>query len=228
MLLKEDEDSEMEDDAMSSEDDSDTEEEESSDEDTETSDDDATEEDDVESDEDSNVEDDSETVDDEEVEDDSEETEDEEDSETLEESDSDDGQAAEVSGDGVVVLVEETELVSLVPQAQDPDADQLQFTFTTPLDENGEWQTTYGDAGEYTVTVTASDGTLTANQDVLVIVRKKEEAPTFDITRPIESAADLDETETLLFSVEATDLNDDDLEYSWKLDGVEVGYGRRI
>ncbi|MBI2656480.1 hypothetical protein HYX03_01960 [Candidatus Woesearchaeota archaeon] len=127
-------------------------------------------------------------------------------------------------GKPVVITVQETELVSLSPQAEDPDKNtNLVFTFTSPLSENGEWQTTYGDAGEYTVTVTASDGELTTSKDVLVIVNKKEEAPTIDSAKPIESGLAIDENQAIDFSVAASDLNKDTLTYAWKLDGDDVG-----
>ena len=124
----------------------------------------------------------------------------------------------------VVIVVQETELVSLSPQAEDPDKDtDLVFTFTSPLNENGEWQTNYGDAGEYTITLTASDGESTASRDILIIVNKKEETPTIDSAKPIESGLAIDETKAVEFSVAASDLNKDTLTYSWKLDGVDVG-----
>ena len=124
----------------------------------------------------------------------------------------------------VVIVVQETDLVSLSPQAEDPDKNtNLVFTFTSPLDENGEWQTKYGDAGEYTITVTASDGESTTSREVLVIVNKKEEAPTINVARPIESALVIAETEGIDFSVEASDLNKDPLTYSWKVDGNDAG-----
>ncbi|MBI2649924.1 hypothetical protein HYX04_01270 [Candidatus Woesearchaeota archaeon] len=124
----------------------------------------------------------------------------------------------------VVIVVEETELVSLSPQAEDPDKDtNLIFTFTSPLNENGEWQTAYGDAGEYTVTITASDGESTTSRDVLIIVNKKEETPTIDSAKPIESGLAIDETQAVEFSVAASDLNKDALSYAWKLDGADVG-----
>ena len=129
----------------------------------------------------------------------------------------------EIPEDATVLIVEETKLVSLVPNAEDPDKDALIFTFTSPLDDNGEWQTTYGDAGEYTVTITASDGSLTASKEVLVIVKRKEEAPTLDSFTPEETITTIDETEEVAFSVMASDLNKDILRYSWKLDGVGIG-----
>ena len=134
-------------------------------------------------------------------------------------------EGAEPAGEteeAIVIIVEETELVSLVPTANDPDADLLAYTFTSPLNENGEWQTTYGNAGEYTVAITASDGELTTSKDVLVIVNKKEEAPVIDDVAPEETALETDENTAIDFSVKASDLNKDELTYSWKLDGAEV------
>ncbi len=122
-----------------------------------------------------------------------------------------------------VVVVQETDLVNLIPKAQDLDADKLVFTFTSPLNELGEWQTIYGDAGEYTVTVTVSDGKSTDSRDVLIIVNKKEEAPTIDNSWPIESSLVIEETQSIDFKAEASDLNNDPLTYSWKFDGNEAG-----
>src|SRR3989338_918077 len=129
----------------------------------------------------------------------------------------------ELPEDATVLIVKETELVNLVPNAEDPDKDTLIFTFTSPLDDNVQWQTTYGDAGEYTITVTASDGSLTASKEVLIIVNRKEEAPTLDSFTPEETTIIVDETEQVAFSVAASDLNEDILRYSWKLDGVSIG-----
>jgi len=128
----------------------------------------------------------------------------------------------ELPEDAIVIIIDETELVNLVPEAQDPDGDELFFTFTSPLDENGEWSTTYGDAGEFTVTVIVSDGISTASKEVLIIINKKHEAPVFDSFSPTATAVELDETQTIDFEVTASDLNDDDLEFSWKLDGISV------
>ena len=121
-----------------------------------------------------------------------------------------------------VIIVDENEKVSLTPKAEDPDNDKLTFTFTSPLDSNGEWQTTYGDSGEYTITVTASDGSLTTSKDVLIIVKKKEEAPVFESFEPKDAAVEVKETEAVDFEVVASDLNKDELLYEWKLDGARV------
>ena len=125
--------------------------------------------------------------------------------------------------DAPVIMVKETELVSLVPQAEDPDKDTLVFTFTSPIDDHGEWQTTYGDAGEYTATVTASDGSLTTSREILIIVNRKEEAPVIDSFSPQDKAIKIDETDAIQFKVDVSDLNDDVLRYIWKLDGETIG-----
>ena len=129
----------------------------------------------------------------------------------------------EIAEDATVIIVEETDFVRLVTNAEDPDEDALVFTYTTPLDDKGEWSTTYGDSGEYTVTLTASDGELTASKEVLIIVNRKEEAPTFDSLRTSETAIEIGETEAITFSVVASDLNEDILSYLWKLDGENIG-----
>ena len=128
----------------------------------------------------------------------------------------------ELAEDANVVIVQESDLVSLTPKAEDPDQDTLTFIFTSPLDDKGEWQTNYGDAGEYTATVTASDGQLTASKEVLIIVKRKEEAPKLDSSMPQETVITIDETETVAFEAKASDLNNDVLRYLWKIDGVEV------
>lgn len=128
----------------------------------------------------------------------------------------------ELKEEAKVIIVEETELISLKPKATDPDADKLTFTYTTPLNKDGKWQTGYGDAGEYTITVTVSDGQLSATKDVLVIVNKKEEVPVIDEALPEEQTLGATENSKLTFSVKASDLNKDILTYSWKLDDDEV------
>ena len=127
-----------------------------------------------------------------------------------------------------VLLVKETDLVSLKPSVQDPDQDELTVTYTSPLDDQGSWQTKYGDAGEYTVSITASDGQLSTSQDVLIIVNKKEEAPTIDSFSPEDDSLQALEDSELEFSVEASDLNSDTLSYTWTVDGEGAGSGKDL
>jgi hypothetical protein len=117
--------------------------------------------------------------------------------------------------------IEETEKLSLGLETEDPDADKLVYTFTSPLDENGEWQTTYGDAGEYNVVVTVSDGENDVSEEVLIIVNRKEAEPTIDSFAPKEEIVVIDEGNNLQFKVDASDLNGDELSYKWFI-GDEV------
>ncbi|MCM8781755.1 MAG: LamG domain-containing protein, partial [Candidatus Omnitrophica bacterium] len=76
------------------------------------------------------------------------------------------------------ITVDETELVKITPHATDLDGDIISYSFTAPLDSNGQWQTDYASAGTYTTTVTATDPTgLKDTQDVKITVRNINRAP---------------------------------------------------
>ena len=76
------------------------------------------------------------------------------------------------------ISVNEGELVNLNLKAEDPDGDEIKYTYSEPLDENGKWQTKIGDAGTYTATVTASDGVLSTIENIMIIVKQVNHAPT--------------------------------------------------
>lgn len=76
------------------------------------------------------------------------------------------------------VTVDENQLVTITPHATDVDGGVINYSFTSPLNSSGQWQTNYTSAGTYTVTVTATDpGGLTDTQDVRIIVRNVNRAP---------------------------------------------------
>jgi len=82
-----------------------------------------------------------------------------------------------VWGETRAYYVKETDLVKIDPQAIDPDNDKLNYYFSYPLNDLGEWQTNYGDAGEYYINITASDGQYQTTQRILLVVDKKNRAP---------------------------------------------------
>src|SRR3989344_4967634 len=125
-------------------------------------------------------------------------------------------------------VIQETEKLSLKVNATDPDADKLATTYSPPLDDNGEWQTTYGDAGQYTVTVTVSDGIKSASNDVLIIVKKKEESPKIESFIPTQDTLSIKEAESIDFRVLASDVNKDTLAYGWILDGKKAKDGEEF
>jgi len=124
--------------------------------------------------------------------------------------------------------VSETEKLSLNLNVDDPDADRLVYTFTSPLDKNGEWQTTYGDAGEYKAKITVSDGENEVSEDVTIIVHRKEESPVIEVFSPEESPIVIDEGGKIEFSAEASDLNKDELIYTWTINDKIVSNEKGI
>jgi len=77
--------------------------------------------------------------------------------------------------------VTEGDLVSFPNlKAKDPDGDPITYTFSSPLNEKGEWKTSEGDAGEYKITITASDGKTEVSQQVILIVNSMNKPPVME------------------------------------------------
>ena len=111
------------------------------------------------------------------------------------------------STDVPTIVVDETELVNLEVSAIDEDGDPVYFSFGEPLNEFGQWQTTYGDNGTYNVEVKVSDGTSVTTQEVLIIVNKVNWPPRIS---PIDDVV-VNEGDTLLFEPEVIDEEGDEL-----------------
>jgi hypothetical protein len=76
------------------------------------------------------------------------------------------------------IEVDEGETIVLPINAYDPEGDELTIIVSGWMDSE-EYETTYDDAGEYDVTVTVSDGVLSASQDVHIIVNNVNRPPVF-------------------------------------------------
>jgi len=76
-----------------------------------------------------------------------------------------------------LVSAYEGELIELNPEAIDPDGDVVEYSFSDPFNEAGRWQTSFGDAGDYLITIMAHDGDEYTSQDVLVRVMKTNRPP---------------------------------------------------
>ncbi len=89
-------------------------------------------------------------------------------------------------------------------KATDPDGDPIKYTFASPLDTKGKWQTKVGDAGEYKVKITASDGKNDVSQEVMIVVKAKNKAPVITV-----SDVSVDEGETVRLEPKVTDADGD-------------------
>jgi hypothetical protein len=98
--------------------------------------------------------------------------------------------------------VTETETFTLKPVVSDPDTgDNVKVFYSAPLNSDGSWTPTYGDRGNYTVTVTATDGKLNATETFTLVVEKKYRAP---VLKAIDSISVM-EGETVKIPVQAYD-----------------------
>ncbi|MEM4260171.1 MAG: hypothetical protein QXG00_02945 [Candidatus Woesearchaeota archaeon] len=87
----------------------------------------------------------------------------------------------------VAKIIEGTEgdLIELKPKAIDPDGSEIKFTFSKPFNKEGLWQTQEGDAGKHLVTITADDGIDKTTQNVLVVIKPANKAPTVECPEKI-------------------------------------------
>ncbi len=80
------------------------------------------------------------------------------------------------------VRAEETDRIVLKPTIVDLEGDEYTVTYSAPFDSTGVWTTDYDDAGEYVVTITATDSEgATSSLDATVVVYERNRAPTFQI-----------------------------------------------
>ena len=103
------------------------------------------------------------------------------------------------------ITVKENELIKLHVSVADPDKDSVTYTFSQPLDKNGEWKTNYGDAGDYVVTIAATDGKLTSEKKVKILVQRVNVPPIMEKLKDIT----LREGEKVGFTPKVTDPNKD-------------------
>jgi hypothetical protein len=71
----------------------------------------------------------------------------------------------------------EGQTLSVNPQVEDLDGDDVTLTFGAPLDENGKWTPQLGDAGEHTIVLTATDGSDETTKEIAVNVLRANRAP---------------------------------------------------
>lgn len=105
----------------------------------------------------------------------------------------------------VIKTFVEGELVRIQPKGYDPDNESIMYSYSTPLNERGEWQTEEGDAGSYDVIVTASDGKSIVKKIVRIVILSQNNPP--HITH--EEQAQVKEGESVILLPTITDIDND-------------------
>jgi nitrogen fixation protein FixH len=129
---------------------------------------------------------------------------------------------APVLEDLSTIVVTEGDLVTVNAVATDADDDEMTISFSEPVGVDGTWQTIVGDAGTYTVTVTVSDGQLTDEKSVAIVVRPANSAPEIehdDVTVIVQK--DGEATVTLEPTVTDADGDEVTVTYSGFMDSNE-------
>ncbi|MBI3033563.1 S8 family serine peptidase [Candidatus Woesearchaeota archaeon] len=130
------------------------------------------------------------------------------------------------------VTVNETDQAIIIANASDADGDVLYYyindtRFAQPYNGTFVWHTGYGDAGNYTVNLSVSDGKVIISQLVLLVIEPKlaiNSAPIIESLLPNGTVA-VNEGYSVNFSVDASDPDNDSLNYIWLLNLKIVSTG---
>ncbi len=101
----------------------------------------------------------------------------------------------------------EGELVKVTPASDNPD---VIYSFSEPLNENGEWQTQIGDKGEYKIVVNATYNNKTTTRELTLVINEKEVIETKEVAKKI-----VREGELVKLDLKATDEDGDELTYTF-------------
>jgi PKD repeat protein/transposase len=127
------------------------------------------------------------------------------------------------------VTIDETETINFFIDAYDPDGNPLEYSWQldgvgVSTDSTYLFTTNYTSSGIYSVTLFVTDN-FTDNSlyyEWNVTVNDVDQEIVVNDIQPPPGAITIDETETINFFIDAFDPDGNPLEYSWKLDGVEV------
>ena len=117
------------------------------------------------------------------------------------------------------LIYEEGDLITLTHLITDPDKDILTYSFEAPFNENGQWQTSYDDAGRYVTNIKISDQEITIIKQVEITINEKN-APSMleEIFQASDTTIFIKENEELTIFAIASDQEDDPITYTWYLD----------
>jgi len=115
------------------------------------------------------------------------------------------------------IEVDEGETAKIEPEIEDIDNDQITITYPSPFNIDGEWDTSFDDAGEYEIIISAFDGALTTEETVNVVVNDINQLPNVNI-KP-GAYVQINETDIIMFEIDADDFDGDELAYAWYKEG---------
>ncbi len=117
------------------------------------------------------------------------------------------------------ITVKELQHLDLKQFAADPDHDPLEYVFTDPFDKAGLWAPNYDDQGTFVAKFSVRDGDFTVPVRMEVEVLNTNQPPTIKSSFSDKEEVSVKENEELSFYVEAEDGDEDQLSYSWTLNG---------
>jgi hypothetical protein len=125
-------------------------------------------------------------------------------------------------------VITEGDIIELKPNITDEENDKVGYVISKPFDSKGVWQTDYTSAGDYAITITATDGKNTVNSTFNLIVTNKNRDPVVVAYAPNEEKIFVKENENIDFSVSASDEDKEELGYAWYVDGEEAAKSEKF
>lgn len=123
------------------------------------------------------------------------------------------------------MVIQEGDTVEIEPSVTDEENDPLNIKISEPVGDDGEWETSYEDAGEYEILVTASDETHTVSRSFIITVEDVNRDPQINDYYPADDVVKIEEGEKEKFGVEAEDYDNDEISIQWYADGEQVSTG---
>ena len=112
--------------------------------------------------------------------------------------------------------------IELKPEITDADNDNVTVTFSGWMDGN-VYQTTNDDAGDHTVTITATDGKTTVTKNVKIVVTKANRKPVLKLVNVEQGLIRAQEGDKIRINAEATDPDGDEVTISYSLPFDQTG-----
>jgi len=106
------------------------------------------------------------------------------------------------------IVANEGDIVKIMPGVIDPDGDNVKLGISEPVGGDGVWGTHYAAAGEYTVTITASDGIDESSIEVNIVVNNVDRAPVIEEMEIFRVA----ENEEVVIKPKVSDADEDAVE----------------